>query len=226
MATKNIEININNGNGYDILYPKTVMANITDWQNNVYSKSQTYSRSEVDSLLKSSGWENEGTYIIKNDNGKIYTGLSGKQLTQRELVIMLNYVKQSGGFTPTKPETDCFVYVSVGSVECWMQRIYGARDKTYYFWDYTTSNIKKRPMHRIIPMHAGSWEYTLGEVSGMAALSLSQDNYEPKTWDGQLGENTQERVDVSVTNARSTERKKIEISVTFYAKDIPGWTYK
>lgn len=238
MATKNIEININNGNGYDTLYPKTVMANITDWQNNVYSKSQTYSRSEVysrnetytkseiDSLLKSGDWENEGTYILKNDKGEVYTGLSGKPLVQRDLVIILNYVKNLGGFAVTNTSTDSYLYVSVGSVKCNMQRIYAQRDNKYYFWDYATSNIKKRPMHRIITMHAGSWEYSLSNVSGMAFLSLSQDAYEPSNWNGELGENRQDCIDIGISNANSTNRKKIEASITVYAKDIPGWNYK
>ena len=40
MANKNIEININNGNGYDVLYPKTTLSNVVDWANTIYSKSQ------------------------------------------------------------------------------------------------------------------------------------------------------------------------------------------
>lgn len=67
MATKNIEININNGNGYDVLYPKTMLANISDWNNSVYSKSQTYSKTEIDELLKDggSGWSFYGSKNIK-----------------------------------------------------------------------------------------------------------------------------------------------------------------
>ena len=40
MATRNIEMNYFNGSSYDQLYPNTVMSNVSDWGNYVYSKSE------------------------------------------------------------------------------------------------------------------------------------------------------------------------------------------
>ena len=41
MANYNIEMNSLNSDGnYDVLYPRTLLNNVTDWSNNVYSKSE------------------------------------------------------------------------------------------------------------------------------------------------------------------------------------------
>ena len=40
MSTYNIEMNYFNGSGYDQLYPRTNMSNISDWNSYVYSKNQ------------------------------------------------------------------------------------------------------------------------------------------------------------------------------------------
>ena len=85
MANYNIEMQYYNGSGYDTLRPRTVLNNITDWNNsiyskseidtNIYTKSQTnslfnnyYNKSEIDNLLEetggSSGWELYRSYPI------------------------------------------------------------------------------------------------------------------------------------------------------------------
>lgn len=40
MANYNIEMNYYNGNSYDILQPKTILNNISDWQNSIYNKTE------------------------------------------------------------------------------------------------------------------------------------------------------------------------------------------
>ena len=47
MSTYNIEMNAYNGSSYDQLYPQTLLNNVTDWSNNVYSKT------EIDNVLNS-----------------------------------------------------------------------------------------------------------------------------------------------------------------------------
>ena len=45
MANYNIEMNSLNSDGnYDVLYPRTLLNNVTDWSNNVYSKSEVDSQ--------------------------------------------------------------------------------------------------------------------------------------------------------------------------------------
>ena len=46
MAVKNIEMNYRNESGYDVLYPESILENIVDWQNSIYSKS------EIDNLVQ------------------------------------------------------------------------------------------------------------------------------------------------------------------------------
>lgn len=88
MASYNIEMQYYNGSGYDSLRPRTILNNITDWNNSIYSKSQTdnlfnnyynktqtnslfnnyYDKSKIDNLLEnaggSSGWEQYNSYPI------------------------------------------------------------------------------------------------------------------------------------------------------------------
>lgn len=40
MAVKNIEMNYRNESGYDVLYPESILENIVDWQDSIYSKSE------------------------------------------------------------------------------------------------------------------------------------------------------------------------------------------
>ena len=46
MAQYNIEMSSYNGASYDQLYPKTLLANVSDWNNSIYSKSEVYSKEE------------------------------------------------------------------------------------------------------------------------------------------------------------------------------------
>lgn len=85
MANYNIEMQYYNGSRYDTLRPRTVLNNITDWSNNIYSKSEIdtniytksqtnslfnnyYNKSEIDNLLEdtggSSSWELYRSYPI------------------------------------------------------------------------------------------------------------------------------------------------------------------
>lgn len=47
MAQYNIEMSSYNGTSYDQLYPKTLLANVSDWSNSIYSKSEVYSKEET-----------------------------------------------------------------------------------------------------------------------------------------------------------------------------------
>ena len=47
MAVKNIEMNYRNESGYDVLYPESILENIVDWQDSIYSKSEVDSQIEV-----------------------------------------------------------------------------------------------------------------------------------------------------------------------------------
>ena len=54
MAVKNIEMNYKNENGYDVLYPQSVLGNVIDWQNSIYNKTQVDSKiSTVNSSISS-----------------------------------------------------------------------------------------------------------------------------------------------------------------------------
>ena len=55
MANYNIEMNSLNSDGnYDVLYPRTLLNNVTDWSNNVYSKSEVDSQvSNLNSTISS-----------------------------------------------------------------------------------------------------------------------------------------------------------------------------
>lgn len=63
---KNIEINYNTGNGYEQLWPKTLLGNVMDWNSSIYSKSEIstlinglantyYNKNEVNNLLNNAG---------------------------------------------------------------------------------------------------------------------------------------------------------------------------
>lgn len=82
---KNIEINYNNGLGYDVLYPYTTLSNITDWSDSIYSKDEVYSKTQVDTLfnnldvggLKATTFTRTGTGVneytfVFSDLSKIY----------------------------------------------------------------------------------------------------------------------------------------------------------
>ena len=47
MATRNIQMNYYNGSSYDQLYPQTLLSNVSNWNNSIYSKS------EVDNIINS-----------------------------------------------------------------------------------------------------------------------------------------------------------------------------
>lgn len=47
MANYNIEMNSYNGTMYDVLYPRTLLNNITDWSSNIYSKSEVDSQISI-----------------------------------------------------------------------------------------------------------------------------------------------------------------------------------
>ena len=64
----NIEMNYKTEAGYEVLYPSTLLANVTDWNTSIYSKSEIDSKVSTinDSIdnaqMNPGGWENLGTF--------------------------------------------------------------------------------------------------------------------------------------------------------------------
>lgn len=89
MTTKNIEININNGNGYDVLYPKTDVGLVA----NAVSMSQFNNlNGTVNSLNSQIGWINSSINTIKGQLGSFrsqtieYTGNGGSDSSNKTTV--------------------------------------------------------------------------------------------------------------------------------------------
>lgn len=104
MAVKNIEMNYRNESGYDVLYPESILENIVDWQDNIYSKS------EVDSQIR------------------ILEGLSYKVEAGEYMGTMSGTTDMSSTITTSLPQIDyCFVFrLGVG----WINK---SNDRLYYY---------------------------------------------------------------------------------------------
>lgn len=233
MATKNIEININNGNGYDTLYPKTVMANITDWQNNVYSKSQTYSRSEVynisqiqsnyynktsiDNMLKnSSGWVNEGSYNFSGRNGTVsQISKDGGNMLLKDTIICLDYV--TGSITPTNASKDCYVKVDFGITSLEIFRVFNNRNGgSYNFLDWRSGSY--RPFQRITPINSGCFNTDLSKKDTMQ-MAIGIDKSSPSTWANITITTIDQEIEFSISNIKSSS--SVRWGVTIYTNSLP-----
>ena len=244
MATKNIEININNGNGYDILYPKTVVTNIGDLSSNYYNKTESnntfynksyinsnyYTKTDVDKMVKnSSEWVNEGTYLMDGTFPRVRIGASGKDFRGKDVIIQLNYVR--GSFTPK--DTNDSSYISIeygGGMVLNITRIF--RKGRYYINDYT--NSKWKPYARMIPMTSGSFS-TNSKLANMGYLSITSEttqngvkksNFNPEIWGSMSEINAADDVNflrLCVTNYTSVT--SLKYSITVYTKSIPVYTY-
>lgn len=101
MSTYNIEMNYFNGSGYDQLRPRTILNNVTDWSNTLYSKTQVDSKintltSTVDDLNDSIDSINSGKVIpwtsfksVSIVQNNISIGTSGRTFT---VSIPANYL--------------------------------------------------------------------------------------------------------------------------------------
>lgn len=247
MATKNIEININNGNGYDILYPKTVVANIEDLSSNYYNKTESnntfynksyinnnyYTKTDIDKMVKnSSEWINEGTYWMRGSKTRISRGISGKDFRGKDVLIQLNSV--SGSITAKVDTRDCYISVEYGGgITLNMNRIYQKKNKKYCITDFSTANWK--PFARFIPMTSGSWATTT-TLDSMGYLAISSEtesasaqefwsNFCPSTW-GEMSEvnvsDDSNKIILTATNV--TTLANLRYSVTIYTKSIPVYT--
>lgn len=68
MANYNIEMNYYNGNSYDILQPKTILNNISDWQNNIYNKTEIDNKIQQETQNINSQIENINSKMEDYDN--------------------------------------------------------------------------------------------------------------------------------------------------------------
>lgn len=94
MSTYNIEMNTYNGSTYDQLYPQTLVQNINDFYDNVYSKS------EVDSAIQNelSGIVSEFSLLRIIGNGsRIGTGTTSFSITCNSSPRLLFYGGDIGG---------------------------------------------------------------------------------------------------------------------------------
>ena len=72
MANYNIEMNSFNGTSYDVLYPRTLLNNVTNWSSSIYNKSQVDSKinelnSDISSLESSITSINRDITSIESD---------------------------------------------------------------------------------------------------------------------------------------------------------------
>ena len=67
-TVKNVEMNYFNGADYDVIYPQSLLENITDWENDIYDKTQIDDiKSELQNNITTvsqtpSGWEDIGNF--------------------------------------------------------------------------------------------------------------------------------------------------------------------
>lgn len=90
MSQYNIEMNSFNGSSYDQLYPKTVMNNISDWKDNVYSKGET------DSLLNS----------INSNINSMQSSISNLENQINKTLTVVNLLNKNFSYT----EVEYFTY--------------------------------------------------------------------------------------------------------------------
>ncbi len=117
MAVKNIEMNYRNESGYDVLYPESILENIVDWQDSIYSKS------EVDSqitTLQGSG--------MKFTSGKYKGTREMTDTTVSSVTTSLNQIYIAMVYSVSLPPFQESGYMS---------------NDTYYFAIYTSTGTNK-----------------------------------------------------------------------------------
>ena len=99
--SKNIEINYKISDGYEVLYPSTLLANVTDWSASIYSKSEIDSKISTinnginNAQMNPGGWENLGKF--NGNTGNVgqdsYTNVSTVKLDKRyKYWVIINFV--------------------------------------------------------------------------------------------------------------------------------------
>ena len=124
MSQYNIEMNSYNGRSYDALYPKTILNNVSDWSNNIYSKSQIDSTintinssisenknkiEELDSIMDQnnftlfkSGTYNQPTTYGNTSSSQHYTTLLAspwRELYEDAVIFIYNGTYSSYGYS-------------------------------------------------------------------------------------------------------------------------------
>lgn len=91
MAQYNIEMNSFNGSSYDVLYPRTVLNNVTDWANSIYSKSQVDSQinsleSEISGLDLSLSALNRDISSLESEINTLNSGIGLLNITKNDYI--------------------------------------------------------------------------------------------------------------------------------------------
>ena len=112
-VSRNIEMNYLNGSGYEQLYPRTNMSNISDWNSYVYSKAQ------VDGNISSVN--NSLSVQIEEITKKVNQGISGINpwISFKDSIINfsgtseIKYVDKTIISNFLNPDEDCYVLISI-----------------------------------------------------------------------------------------------------------------
>lgn len=165
MASYNIEMQYYNGSGYDTLRPRTILNNITDWNNSIYSKSETnnlfnsyynksqtdnlfnnyYDKSEINNLLEnaggSSGWEQYRNYSI-NLTGDQSTTLISNDSTLPKYDWFFRYNLST--FSVLPKAQNCGLAINQSIFAYWIPKgdetsvLNATNISDYYFYHYVT----------------------------------------------------------------------------------------
>lgn len=90
---KQIEMNYKLDSGYEVLYPSTLLANVTDWSAQIYSKSEIDSKistinDDINNIqMNPGGWENLGTF-----SGKTGVSASGSSELKFSTTVALSKI--------------------------------------------------------------------------------------------------------------------------------------
>ena len=97
-VSRNIEMNYFNGSGYEQLYPRTNMSNISDWNSYVYSKSQVDNtvsgiNNSIEDINNNIETINNNISNINNNYKVVKIGSYILTNTRAELFNMANYIE-------------------------------------------------------------------------------------------------------------------------------------
>ena len=121
MANYNIQMQYYNGGGYDILYPNIPLSSVSDWNSNIYSKS------EVDSTINSINTKISNIQSFVNiGNWSIL--ISNKTVAQNEINDATT--TQVLGQNWLSPYQDAIIYIHSGS---WSYHTLASDSATHYY---------------------------------------------------------------------------------------------
>lgn len=98
MSTYNVEMSYFNGSGYDQLYPRSKMSNISDWNSYVYSKSQV--DSNISSINGSINTINNNISDIQNDITTISNNYIVQEIGEYNLTSVITPIFNINNYLP------------------------------------------------------------------------------------------------------------------------------